>query len=183
MATLIISFYLFSRPLTSFARQTQKFCLRDLRRQKPQSLRDTINACAWKAWSFCLGRSPRQKVFIVCACLRLKYLLIYQIQRGSSAHSIKFHQLFRRWSSLNNWTWKKKRASLFWLALFIGSPRSSLLFIIIYSGYSWTEDAKLFKKIETEAFLLQCSADTINGVVPLTGDWVIWWKAEKLWIQ
>jgi len=29
-------FYLFSRPLTSFARQTQKFCLRDLRRQKSQ---------------------------------------------------------------------------------------------------------------------------------------------------
>jgi hypothetical protein len=28
--------------------------------------------------------------------LRLKYLLIYRIQRGSSAHSIKFHQLFRK---------------------------------------------------------------------------------------
>jgi hypothetical protein len=33
---------------------------------------------------------------IVCVCLRLKYLLIYRIQRGSSAPSIKFHQLFRR---------------------------------------------------------------------------------------
>jgi hypothetical protein len=29
-------------------------------------------------------------------CLRLKYLLIYRKQLGSSAHSIKFHQLFRR---------------------------------------------------------------------------------------
>jgi len=27
-------------------RRTQKFCLRDMRRQKPQSLRDTINAYA-----------------------------------------------------------------------------------------------------------------------------------------
>ncbi len=46
MDTLFIPFYLFSRPLTSLARQTQKFYLRDLRRQKHQSLRDAINAYA-----------------------------------------------------------------------------------------------------------------------------------------
>jgi hypothetical protein len=56
MDTLIILFYLAAhslqaslfelRPDKSFARQTQKFCLRDLRRQKHQSLRDAINAYA-----------------------------------------------------------------------------------------------------------------------------------------
>ncbi len=49
MGALITPFYLFSHPLTSFARQTQtvaEICRRDLRRQKHQSLRDTINAYA-----------------------------------------------------------------------------------------------------------------------------------------
>ena len=47
MDTLIIPFFSISHPLPSLARQTQtgaKFCLRDLRRQIPQSLRDIINA-------------------------------------------------------------------------------------------------------------------------------------------
>ena len=44
-----VPFYLAARSpstLLRVARQTQKFCLRDLRRQKPQSLRDTIHASA-----------------------------------------------------------------------------------------------------------------------------------------
>jgi hypothetical protein len=60
MEPLSIPFYLFSRPLTSFARQTQTdaeilpprpgfaqgFDPAGLQRQKLQSLRDTINAYA-----------------------------------------------------------------------------------------------------------------------------------------
>ena len=47
MGSLTIPLYLIGRPLAALVRKTQKdtviFCLRDLRRQKPQSLRDNNN--------------------------------------------------------------------------------------------------------------------------------------------
>jgi hypothetical protein len=46
MSELFVIFFLMNRPLASLARQTQTFYRRDLRRQKDQSLRNSINAFA-----------------------------------------------------------------------------------------------------------------------------------------
>ena len=103
MIVLFESFYLFSRPLTSFARQTQTDA--EILPPRPAEAKTSIasryhQCLCLKGMKLLPGQVAQAKRFycprIVCVCLRLKYLLIYHIQRGSSAHSIKFHQLFRR---------------------------------------------------------------------------------------
>jgi len=68
MATLIIPFYLFSRPLTSFARQTQTDG--EILPPRPAEAKTSIASRYYQC--LCLGRSPRQKVSVVCVLSAVK---------------------------------------------------------------------------------------------------------------
>jgi hypothetical protein len=79
MEPLSIPFYLFSRPLTSFARQTQNFCLRDQASRKAS----TRQACGGK------NLNPAEAGYYQCLCLKGMKVLPGQIAQAKSFYCLR----------------------------------------------------------------------------------------------